>query len=69
MRVPVTYTPGRQMTATMARGRCTEAISAKAQTKVIIEITTVGANDRNICTERMSEFALEMSWPLCMRSK
>ena len=48
------------ITATTANRKWVEAIRTKATTKVIIEITTVGANDRNICTERMSEFAREM---------
>ena len=29
----------------------------------------IGANAKNIWTERMSELALEMIWPLCTRSK
>ncbi len=43
-------------------------ISANASTATLHDTRMLGAKARYICTERMSEFAREMSWPDCTRS-
>ena len=43
-------------------------MNTKATTKLSSDIAMSGAKARNICTERMSELAREMSWPDCTRS-
>ena len=43
-------------------------MNTSATTKLTRLSDTRGAKVRNICTDRMSEFAREMSWPDCTRS-
>jgi hypothetical protein len=68
MRTPTRYTNGSGSRATTASGTCTASMRPKANRKLTTCSTISGANVRNICTERMSELAREMSCPDCTRS-
>jgi hypothetical protein len=53
---------------TNASGTLIESISTNARIATLHCTRIEGANVRYICTERMSEFAREMSCPDCTRS-
>ena len=55
-------------TATSVSGTLTLSMIPSATTKLTRLSATIGMNVRNICTERMSLLAREMSWPDCTRS-
>ena len=59
---------GNVATATKVRPTWIDSISTSATTKLTRLSEINGANVRNICTERMSELAREISWPACTRS-
>ncbi len=54
--------------ATSVRGTFTESMKPMASVNVSVVIEISGANVRNICTERMSEFAREITCPDWVRS-
>ena len=62
------YVNGSVATATSVRPTWIDSISPNATTKLTRFSEISGANVRNICTDLMSEFAREMSWPACTRS-
>ena len=47
----------------------TDSMKARASTNDSPVRVMSGAKARNICTDRMSALAREMSWPDCTRSK
>ena len=55
-------------TATSVSGTLTFSMMPSATTKLTRLRLTIGMKVRNICTERMSLLAREMSWPDCTRS-
>ena len=67
-RAPAANVNGTTAMATIASRRSIDTMIATATTKLMMLRATSGANVRNSCTERMSEFAREMSWPDCTRS-
>ena len=65
---PARYTNGIVERATIVRPTWIENMKTSATTKLRRLSATSGAKVRNICTDRMSEFAREMSCPDCTRS-
>ncbi len=54
--------------ATSVSGTLTESMNPIAKVNVSVVIEMSGAKVRNICTERMSELAREITCPDCVRS-
>ena len=65
---PAMYTNGIVASATSVRPTWIVNMKTSATAKLTRLSATSGAKVRNICTDRMSEFAREMSWPDCTRS-
>ncbi len=64
-RAPATYVSGITARATRVRPTWIDAISTTATAKLTSCRVSSGANVQNICTERMSELAREISCPAC----
>ena len=68
MRCPTKKTKGIVAMATKARGTLIDSMKPKATRALLHWTRIMGAKVMYIWTERMSEFAREMSWPDWTRS-